>query len=265
MNFLNRQIILYLVISVFMLLFSNSSVTKFIKGSAYKFISPFTKKVYQLNSQGSNINTTLSQIKSLAKDNAELKKENETLKARVAGLEEISYRVEVLEKELNFQKSYSENSFIASAVIGRSPSSFRSVISIDKGSQDSIKVNQPVISNGFLIGKIVDVYTNSSQVELISSHRFITPVILQDTRQQGLLRGGLKGITIEQLPIGADIKGKEEVLTSGIAGELPSGIPVGFIGKIISKPSDIFQTVSLENPVEFNKVELVLVIKNTNE
>lgn len=257
--------IIYICLAVLMLLSASTKPVISLRGYFQSWLSPFTKKVYQLDNKGSAFSTTLSQIKDLASQNTTLKKENEVLKARVSELEEIKFRVETLEKEIEFKNIYNQKQFIAGVIISRNPSSYRNIISVDKGTQDGVKINQGVISNGYLIGKISETFPTSSQIELITSHRFIAPILLQGSRQLGLLKGGLKGVTIEQLPIGMSVKEGEEVVTSGLAGELPSGIPVGTIDKVISKPSDIFLTASLKIPVEISKIELVLIITDQNE
>ena len=106
-------------------------------------------------------------------------------------------------------------------------------------------------------------FPSSSQVELITSHRFITPVVLQSSRLLGLMRGGVKGLEVEQLSVDGNIQVNETIVTSGLAGDIPAGLPVGYVKQVTSQPSDIFQAVSIAIPITINQVELVLVLIET--
>jgi len=97
---------------------------------------------------------------------------------------------------------------------------------------------------------------------LITDYNSLVPVILQDSRATGLLRGGLGGLVIEDIPLNIPIKAGEEVVTSGLGGTMPSGILVGKTNKIVSKEGDIFQKITLETPINIYYLEFVFVVQN---
>lgn len=253
------------LVGLCMIIFANTPLVHTLRGRLLTFLFPAQRSLYTATNGALSLGSTLAQIQNLAKENTTLRDENEKLKGEVAQLNELKFRITTFEKEFNVQGLDREKKFVPAAVIGRSPSTFRSVITIDKGTQDGIALNQPVLSGGFLIGKIIDAFASSSQVELVTSHRFLTPVVLQNSRLLGLLRGGVKGLEVEQLPVDGTIQENETVITSGLAGEIPAGLPLGHVKQVTSQPSDIFKTVNVTIPVTINQVELVLVLVGYHE
>lgn len=251
---------IFAILSIIMLISAQSNMVHLIRGQLQEIFFPAQKSLNNFTTSTLSFTSTLTEIQNLAKEKSQLEIENEKLKAQVTQLQELKFRIDTLQKEFGIQGLNHDQKYIASAVVSRSPSSFKSIMTIDKGKQDGININQPVISNGFLIGRIIDVFPGSSQVELISSHGFETPVILQNSRLLGLLRGGLKGLEVEQLPVDGKIQVGETIVTSGLAGELPSGLPVGQVKQITSQPSDIFQSVLVNTPVNTSQIELVLIL-----
>ena len=133
------------------------------------------------------------------------------------------------------------------------------MLKINKGSDDGVKDGQPVISHGYLIGVTSQTTSNNSEVFLITNTRSLVPIILQDSRGTGLLKGGLEGLIAREIPVDSEIKIGESVLTSGLGGDLPAGIPVGQVTDIISKESEIFQQVTVDSPVNIGKLEVVFI------
>jgi rod shape-determining protein MreC len=256
-----NSLLIFGLLAVFLLIFSSTGPLIYLRGQAQIIASPLTSSIYQSTSVSFKTIKTLNEIRSLAKDNAKLKKDNNILKSQVANLKESQVRYNILEKEYSLNGSKEGEKYQTAQVIGRSPSAQRDILTLNKGSKQGIKKNQPVLSDGFLIGKISEVRLNSSQAELITNSRFIIPVVLQNSRQTGLLRGGLKGIIVEQLPNDLDLTDNEMVITSGLADQIPGGIPVGTASRTISQPSDIFKTISLVTPVDFSSLEIVFVLE----
>lgn len=209
----------------------------------------------------SNFFQTIRAIGDLAKENNELKKKNLELESKLADLKEVGHENEILKRELGFFQGQEEYQLIPSQVIARSPSGFLETLKIDKGKDDGVQLDRPVLSQGFMIGKISQVYSDSAEVFLITNSNSLVPVVLQDSRGTGLLRGGLAGLTIEDVALDTEIKIGEKVLTSGLGGELLAGLPIGAVEKVISIRSEIFQKTTVKSPVEFGKLEIVFVMR----
>ncbi|MDE3208831.1 MAG: rod shape-determining protein MreC [Pseudomonadota bacterium] len=122
---------------------------------------------------------------------------------------------------------------------------FSRKILIDKGSQEGVHAGNIVVDAVGVLGQVTQVYPVSSEVSLITDKDEAVPV--------QVLRNGLRAIVFgtgdeNQLSLpytnsDADIKVGDELVTSGIDGVYPAGLPVGTIKKIDHNPALPFSTV----------------------
>ncbi len=227
-----------------------------------EIVSPFSKVINNSANGIGGFFNNIKSIKNLLKENTQLKQDNLSLQAQLDNLKEVKHQNNILLEEIGFSKNQTQFELIPSQVTGRGINGFLQSIKINCGSKDGVKEGAAVLSSGFLIGKISKVYETNAEVTLITNSNSLIPVVLQDSRGTGLLKGGLSGLIIEDIALDSQIKSGEVVLTSGLGGDLPSGISVGKTENIISSNSEIFQRVSVKSPIEFSKLEIVFVIKN---
>lgn len=257
-----RHLIIIFTIILLLVIFGKWTKKPFENVANFLIISP-AKAASVISSKTFNLFDIIRSIRNLRAENENLRKENLSLKNEIAELGEVRHENEVLKKELAFSQneSQSEKSLLPAEIVGRSPNSFSEFLIINRGSEDGVSENQAVVSEGFLIGKIVDVTSKTSKVFLINNSTSLVPVVLQNSRGTGLLRGGLDGLAVEDITLDSKVETGENVLTSGLGGELPSGLIIGTVEKIISKSSEIFQKVSVVSPVKLSRLEIVFVVK----
>lgn len=203
----------------------------------------------------------LANLSSLGQENQKLIKENLELQSKLAILKEVEHENEILKKEMGFLSNKGNLKLVPANIIGRSISGYLKTIVIDRGANDGIKEGQAVASQGFLVGTIRSVSNNTSEVILITDNNSLVPVVLQDSRGTGLLRGGLSGLTVEDIPLNIPIKKDEQVITSGLGGDIPLGIIVGSIEDVISSEGEIFQKVTVKSPIKIYFLEFVFVVQ----
>jgi len=203
----------------------------------------------------------LFHLSTIIGQNKSLQEENLNLQSKLSKLQEVEYENEILKKELSFSRSEDSSQMIAAAIIGQPPSGYLRTLLIDKGESNAISKGQAVISQGFLVGKVTKVYPSTSEITLITDFNSLIPVVLQNSRGTGLLRGGLDGLVIESIPLNIQTEPQENVITSGLGGEIPAGIAVGKLKKVISKEGEIFQKVLVASPVDFSRLEVLFILK----
>lgn len=160
-----------------------------------------------------------------------LKKENELLKARMIGLQDVMIENQRFQKLLEFKRNLIFSSVVAN-VIGRDPNNWNSSIVIDKGERDGLKIGMPVVNSLGVVGKIAEVTPKSSRVILLIDPSFSVAGIDQRSREGGLVSGTLQGVCrLRYLSSKADIKIGDIVVTSRLSSSFPEGL---FIGRIIS-------------------------------
>jgi rod shape-determining protein MreC len=201
----------------------------------------------------------LIRIDGLAKENKRLSEENLNLESKLTSV----VQEQKLCKEYAAEKLASgtlNQVMITAKVIGRTPQDFNRSLVIDKGSRDGVQEGRAVLSMGYLFGRISNVGESQSDVSLITDHKSLIPAILEKSRETGLVQGGLEGLILTEVPVNSVIEKDERVLTSGLGGDLPSGIIIGQI-KDSQKSSSLFQSAKISYPIQSTKIEIVSVIK----
>lgn len=141
-----------------------------------------------------------------------------------------------LQALLGFQEKYIYKT-LAAQVIGTSGTEQSHVLFIDKGSEDGLRPDMPVITPDGIVGKTRDVFAHASQVLEISDATSGAGVILVKTRIRGVLRGDSWGQPqIVNVSPDERIKAGEPVITSGGDGIFPRGLAVGTVQRIVPDP-----------------------------
>jgi rod shape-determining protein MreC len=152
----------------------------------------------------------------------------------------------------------------AARVIARSPDNWYKTLTIDKGTESGIAVNMPVINPEGLVGKVVNVSSNSAQIWLITDREMAEGAILQETGEtKGIVEGlGDNGkLRMINIPYYSQVTEGERVVTSGLSEIYPSGIQIGVIKDIQKEANGLVLTATVDPSVDFDKLEEVLVIK----
>lgn len=173
----------------------------------------------------------------------ELRAENEELTARVAELSEAEETATRLEQLLGLQSTYNLQS-TAARIIGESGDAWSRTVQIDKGSADGLAINMPVCNSSGVIGQIIEVSTNTATVRLITDENSGVSAMVQATRAQGILQGQPDGtLRLEYVTVDSDVKEGDIIVTSGIGGVYPKGIPLGTVSSVTRADNATYYTI----------------------
>lgn len=174
----------------------------------------------------------------------ELELENIRLRELLALKREVSYKV------------------VAARVIARSPDNWSSVIIIDKGRHSGIRQGNAVISHQGLVGRVIETTITTSKVILINDPAFSVSSIIQRSRQEGLICGTLGStLMMKYLPIDADVKISDKVITSGFTETYPKGIVIGTVTEAGQEFSGLAMYAVVKPAINPADIEEVLVIE----
>lgn len=158
-----------------------------------------------------------------------------------------------LSDRINFQA-------VGARVVARTPSFLSNIIYIDRGSQDGIPIDAPVLSGDGIIGRIILVSGRQSQVQLVTNPDASLGVMIERSRTPGVLTGtgdlllDLNYISnTEQIAIG------DTVLSSGLDGIFPKGIAVGRVVEV-RKGKDVFWAIKVKPLMDMIHIEEVSVL-----
>lgn len=255
-----QRLIALLIVLAVAVFFIPASVGQTVKGYGQLIVGPVTKPLTSAYTQLVSFLQATSSLHSIVAELNDLKEENLKLKAALGQLEEVKRENETLRKEAGARGASKHTGLVAAQVVGRSPVKFVPEITIDRGSKDGIAVNQPVLVAGHLVGTIVNTTEITATLRLISAHNSVVPVVLSSSRGVGLLKGGLRGLIVDDLPADTQINVGEPVVTEQIGPFEHAGIAVGTVEKVISSKSEIFQVVSVISPIDFTTIRFVSVL-----
>ncbi|CCO07678.1 rod shape-determining protein MreC [Desulforamulus hydrothermalis] len=200
----------------------------------------------------------------LEEENKELKEQVSLLKGRLYLQEELKQENKRLKELLQYKDRYQQNfSVKTAAVIGRDPGNWFGVVTLNKGSKDGILKNMPVVTPAGLVGKIVAVSATTAQLMLITDPRSGVGAMVQETRIPGVLEGSTAGSEETRLihvPKDTELANGQTIITSGIGGTFPKGIPIGKITAVSDEPTGLFKTATVVPFADLHRLEEVLVI-----
>lgn len=196
-------------------------------------------------------------------ENAELQAKVNELTAEVARREEAKRENDSLRSELNFAQA-NNYKLTRANIISQDPSNFQQFFTLDRGSGDGIKKGMTVVSQGLLVGRILETTATTAKVYLITDYNSAVPALTQETRASGLVRGQRGfGLELEMVAQTDQLKAGDTVITSGFGGDYPRGLVIGTITDIRQKDAEVFQSSVLRPAVDFRKLDAVFVITGT--
>ena len=132
---------------------------------------------------------------------------------------------------------------------------------LDKGQQSGVIAGQPVIDASGVVGQVTRVYPLSSEVTLVTDRRSTIPVEIRRTGERSVAFGGSPEGTIElrYLRTGADVRQGDLLVTSGLDGLFPPGLPVGTV-RAVETASSAFVRVLVEPAAHAERTRLLLVL-----
>jgi rod shape-determining protein MreC len=122
---------------------------------------------------------------------------------------------------------------------------FTQKVVIGKGSQQGIQDGAPVVNEDGVIGQITRVFPLQSEVTLLSDKDQAVPVQIVRTGLRSVIYGTPKGDTLDLrfVPISADVQTGDELVTSGLDGIYPPGLPVAKVVRVDKQADTAFARV----------------------
>ena len=135
---------------------------------------------------------------------------------------------------------------------------------IDKGSQSGIQAGEPVIDDVGVIGQVTRVYLLMSEVTLLSDKDQAIPLQVLRTGLRAVAYGGAEGgmLDLRFMPANADIRNGDVLVTSGIDGTYPPGLPVATVARIERDAAYAFARITLAPTAGIDRYRQVLVLSN---
>lgn len=210
-----------------------------------------------------NLWSTVSNLTKLTKENAELKREVSRLKKERLAKEQTREENARLRELLDFRKVIAYESIPANVIgVGMR----HATIILDKGKQDDLSENMPVLLNSGLVGKLLKVVDGASLTQLLTDPKSAVGAKIKENGTVGIVEGEIGGkLMLKFIDSDAEIKLEQTVVTSGLGGIFPKDIPIGKIVNIGKDRATLEVVAEVKPFVNYSKLDQVFIITNPPE
>lgn len=169
---------------------------------------------------------------------------------------------------LDEELSLDEMGPVTARVITRSPTLWYSTVSINKGTSDGVRVDQPVVNGDGLVGTVTAATSNSAIVTLITDHTSGVSAVVNESGVAGVVQpavGKPDDLLLEYIRRGDRIEEGQTIVTAGSRSRryeslFPPGIPVGEVTKVDDEEVDVYQRVHVRPFAQLRRLDVVQVL-----
>jgi rod shape-determining protein MreC len=193
---------------------------------------------------------------------------------RITTLEEQTVRLDEVEREnarLRDLLAFRERlvgEVLAAAVVGRDATGLARTITIDRGERDGVVKGAAVLAPAGVVGQVFLASAHAARVLLITDHNSGVDAVVQRTRARGIVEGTVgevEGCGLKFVKRTEDLQKGDVVVTSGVDGIFPRGLPIGQLTGVDKRGQGLFQYATVQPFVDFDRLEDVLVTRGTVE
>lgn len=245
MNKLYMALVVAVLAAVLYLSTLSTASMQSLQAGFMSIFSPFLQTGSAVQENIGSVGRRLKTLDELEVENRQLLSENNQLRTANSLLRELQAENNRLRLALDFRER-SSFKLLPARIVSRDASTWWNTVRINRGFEDGVEADQPVLTDVGLVGKTTTVSKNESIVVLITDETCRIGAKIEGTREQGIISGlrvqensadGL--LQMNFLSKNADIKPGQEVLTAGVAhGSFPPGVIIGKVKEFIRRPLD---------------------------
>ena len=261
------KVLLAVIFIMFGLMLYTASTGSSIFSNLMGFISAPMQKVSTVVANNANEtakNATLD-ANQLKAEYDELKKKNEDLNNKLVDYYQIKQENEQYKSILGLKSQHKDYQLVSAAVIGRDPNDLFYNFSVDKGSLDGVKVNDPVVTSAGLVGYVSSVNATYCKITTILSADTSIGASDKVTRDSGVVSSNTKladqGLTkMGYLDANTKVKSGDIIVTSGLGGIYPKDLLIGTVTEVKNEEYDVSLCATVKPFVDVKSVHDVFII-----
>ncbi len=191
------------------------------------FFYPMLNTVVQPVQYAAEFVRNATGLAELQAENIRLQKENDRLREWYQAALVLEAENKSLRNLMNV-KLEPHNKYISARVLTDYGQTFARSLMVGAGHNDGVRKGQSVISGDGLVGRIIDVGERTSRILLVTDYNSRIPILIENTSRHAIMTGGNEAMpTLRHLPPDYEITEGARIITSGLGGMFPYGIPVG--------------------------------------
>lgn len=208
-----------------------------------------------------NVRDGLSANQSLAKENANLRVQQTLLQAKIQRLLSVEKENSQLRALLGSSPKI-KGKVLVGQVLAVDSDPFLQQVIINHGSTQHVYVGQAVLDARGIMGQVIAVSPWTSRVMLLNDVRSGIPVsvLRNNVRAVAVGDGSTEQLKLVNIPVTADIKVQDKLVSSGLGLRYPAGYPVGSVTKISHQKGAPYLEVSVKPAAELNRSRLILLV-----
>ncbi|MGH8729581.1 MAG: rod shape-determining protein MreC [Burkholderiales bacterium] len=212
-------------------------------------------------SLAANIKDYFASQLELKQENAELKTRNLEYAAQVQALPALRAENDRLRKLLEATRNIEGSAMLAEILYANRVPTSQSVV-VDKGSQQGVVAGSAVVDEIGVVGQVTRVYPFVSEVTLITEKDQPVPikVLRNGVRAVVFGSGSRDGLELKYMSVDADVRKDDELVTSGIDGTYPPGLPVAKVTSVERDPALPFATITAAPTAGVNRQREVIIL-----
>jgi rod shape-determining protein MreC len=191
-------------------------------------------------------------------ENAELHRQVDDLQRQLLRMQTVEGAFLRLGDAVAYARRTHQQLQVADVVYADTASWLRSVV-IYVGEHNA-RANQPVVETQGLIGRVIAAGGGYAKVQLLTDRSSAVGAMIERTGRQGVARGdGHSGLELEYVPLQADVRPGDRVVTAGIDGIYPRGLPIGVVREV--KPgTQLFHAIAVVPLADFGSLDHVYLL-----
>jgi rod shape-determining protein MreC len=225
------------------------------------FTTPVQTVVSRVNRTAFGLWSTYQDWKNVRAENRRLREEAQRLRVESLRVSEVDEENRRLRRLLQLKEILPLET-LSGEIIGREWGGWVRSLTVNRGRSSHVARLTAVIGPEGLIGRIVDVRGGSSVVQVLTDPASTVGAHVVRTRTQGIIEGEARGtIRFKYMARdGAGMQVGDMLVTSGLGGLFPRGIPIGRVRAIDDRGSALFSYAQITPAVDFARIDEVLLL-----
>jgi rod shape-determining protein MreC len=241
----------FIVLICLILIFQNENIqVRFMRGAAVSIIGAVQRTF-----------SIIPNVFQLEKENKQLREINNTLASEVSQLKESKLENIRLKQMLEF-KQRTNYRMVTARVVGKTLIQTRNNVTLNAGSNDSVRTGMPIITDKGLVGRIVAVSGNFSIAQILLNKDLRVSSKDQRSRVDGIIAwDGEDKLQMKNVSKSSDVIEGDVIISSEYSNHFPAGIPIGYVTSV-GTIDNLFKKIEVEPFVNFQTLEEVFVLKS---
>ncbi len=262
-----RPFAILFAISTLLLVARNSDPVRSIATVGTELLVPVQRVLASAGITSNQFVQAITEIQQLRNDNADLRAEVDRLTLENVQLREAAVAAQQAAKLNDVAKTLSYDS-VAAPVIARDPSNILAGLVLGVGTKDGVKVDDVVVSDQGVVGRVSEVGTNYSKVLLVTDPSSTVSALVEGSRATGIVHGQYgDSLIMDWLLQTEAVKPGDIVVTAGlglsneIRSLFPKGLVLGKVLQVQNAEAAAYQRAIIAPAVDLRTLENVLVVK----